>query len=160
MNQPLTHANNKLKTYWIDGDIKVHVRPCFSLQAPGDRKQILKLSNTQGHSSIIATTLLFASVPPNRYTNGRCGFYSTKLYEICHNTSFCSKIKIHLSRSPHLIGHPHVVQKLLGTYLDHITWTKPSCLQPIPIPAHVFIVRAHPVPAVQKAVQVWHTTLC
>lgn len=147
MNQPLAHTNNKLKTCCVGGDIKVHTGPFFSLQALGDRKQILKLSNIQGHSPIITTALLFPLCPKiNTQVGGVTFTPHTRFYEKCRNTSFCSKIKIHLSVSPHLTGPPRVVQKPLGTYLDHITWTKPSCLQPRPITTHVFIVQALTVP--------------
>lgn len=42
----------------------------------------------------------------------------TMVCEKYHNTSFCSKIKIHVSVGPHHPGPPRVEQKPLRTYLD------------------------------------------
>lgn len=154
MNQPLAHTSNKLKTCWVDGDTKVRIKPFFSLQALGERRQILKLSNTQDHSPIITTALLFPSVPQNKYPSRRCDFYSTYkiLWEMPQyfilfqnqNTSECKSSSW---------GPRCAVQKPLGTYLDHITWMKPSCPQPRPITTHALIVQALTVRQVQTALR-------
>lgn len=76
----------------------------------------------------------------------------TRFYERCRNTSFCSKIKIHLSVSPHLEGLP-VLYKSRWKHLDHITWMKPSCPQPRPITTHALIVQVLMVRQVQTALR-------
>lgn len=66
--------------------------------------------------------------PTNMQVGGRTLSLQTRVYEKYRNASFCSKIKIHLSVSPHLTGPPRVVQKPLGTYLDRLTSFRPSLL--------------------------------
>lgn len=76
---------------------------------------------------------------------------------------FVPNVKIDLSINRHLPEPPSVVQKPLGTYLDRIIWTNPSCLQSEPIATMRSLSKlSHSLKFRQLywSCQVWHGTLC